>query len=801
MPDDDGQIRIGLGVDVSGLAGAQSVAQESADEIASAYQRVAAAALELQNVQSRHTGILKEYRKGVFDAATAEKLLAQNMAESAAATNLLANAKRGLAAATSEEGVFALNEVAAEDAATEATIRGISARQSAAASIGILEGRTMSGNRAAATFLATTLGLGPALQAAFPVIGALALLDVLGQIIKGIVEFSEKASDLSAELSTDWLTGAVGQLTGLGKAVEQADKQIEKFAADNDAAKSKISSAAVEYARTTQGAVAGDNVRAGQIQQRIDALERAKELATQAAEIYGKNAGSSQFADLHGSVGVADQRKQQEQKIAEYTSDNLEQQSLIAEKENLIVNAQREQLGIAREIVEARIAAAHASDGQLSADAQIAAHLREEQQLHRVAQQYAAPGSAEASPELRTLRDRISLEEAATKAADLAHETGIRAIEAEDKAQREAYTKERRDQTAAAETWRRGHEEQLKGIEEESKASVQSANQQQTAAEKIIAYREKAGLIRAPEAAKERTAVSFATENEQLGSLQKEAGQLQPERGGQDLARYQQVQAQITEVMQKGAQQREQIALQESLRVINAYQHEAQMINQALIGGLNQWMTTSKKFGDAMLDAAKHMAVGFIDQLATIALKWAEKEAMMTVLHLLGITQRKAADATGAATQAATTAAANVASAESYVGVAAAGAAASQAAIPVVGPELAVAAASAMLALGQTWVALAAFERGGIVRGSSGAAVPIMAHANEAVLPAPLTNLLLGAAAGGAGGGAQHKFTSVFSPNITLLDSKGLEGFARRASDVHGREMIKYARRMNLVNG
>jgi hypothetical protein len=52
----------------------------------------------------------------------------------------------------------------------------------AAASLRVLEGNFQGSTRAASAFLATTLGLGPILQVAFPVIGALALIEILGRI-------------------------------------------------------------------------------------------------------------------------------------------------------------------------------------------------------------------------------------------------------------------------------------------------------------------------------------------------------------------------------------------------------------------------------------------------------------------------------------------------------------------------------------------------------------------------------------------------------------------------------------------
>ena len=57
----------------------------------------------------------------------------------------------------------------------------------------------MGSTRAAGAFLTTTLGLGPALQAAFPVIGAIALIDILAQIPKAIGKMEDALAGWGAE--------------------------------------------------------------------------------------------------------------------------------------------------------------------------------------------------------------------------------------------------------------------------------------------------------------------------------------------------------------------------------------------------------------------------------------------------------------------------------------------------------------------------------------------------------------------------------------------------------------------------
>src|ERR1700677_4572918 len=67
--------------------------------------------------------------------------------------------------------------------------------QSASAATQLLEGRLGSGQRAVGRFLADTLKLGPALSAAFPIIGAVAFAGVIFEIGKNVKKFFDDIAD------------------------------------------------------------------------------------------------------------------------------------------------------------------------------------------------------------------------------------------------------------------------------------------------------------------------------------------------------------------------------------------------------------------------------------------------------------------------------------------------------------------------------------------------------------------------------------------------------------------------------
>ena len=68
---------------------------------------------------------------------------------------------------------------------------GVTGVQATSASLRVLEGNIQNNLRAAENFLAKTLGLGEALKAAFPIVGAIALGGVISELLKKAVDLYE----------------------------------------------------------------------------------------------------------------------------------------------------------------------------------------------------------------------------------------------------------------------------------------------------------------------------------------------------------------------------------------------------------------------------------------------------------------------------------------------------------------------------------------------------------------------------------------------------------------------------------
>ena len=777
MPD-DGQIKVGLSIDTTGLSAAQSRAQASADQIAAAYQKVAAAALEAQNVQSRHRDIIKQYQVGAIDAATSTKLLAQNLAENAAAASVAAGAEKELVSALAATA-------AGENAVTAAIGRGISARQSATASISIMEGRMMGGNRAAAAFLSTTLGLGPALQAAFPVIGAAALGMVLVQITDAIIKFAERANELSDTLGTGWLEAAGLELTGFGEKVKEQEKELEKFQHEIDGFVSKGKEQQLAIVGLKEGPVAEYSARAAAYQQeatRLDLLlPRMKErLAVEQA------IANSQY-------------------LKQITSDPM-MAAIAAHAPDVTglggINANPALAGEQARVQQAEITATIKQIDNLRTAAQEAAL------------QASKAGTPEKektpkeSPEVRDYyRNRTKDLEAYTRRIEedtkKQEEILDRSMNAQLEEQKFVTTQEIADANTVmvtrtdtskkveeidqhrAEEYKRNHEEQMRMLQEQTEAALKSATQQEEEANRIIAFREKMKTVTPRQAEQERLAVSYAAEQAQLGPLEAEKAQYHPAEGADQAAQYQKIQDQITAVQTKAAAQREQIVQQEAEREMQTYMKYADQTNQALIGGLNEWMTTHKSFTDSMIDAGKHWAVSMIDDIAQVMLK---KLEMWALDKIIGSDTGNKASAAQIAN--------NASEAESAAGTAAA-IAAMEAAPGGIGAALA--AGAEMYAAMMPWVLAASMDTGGMVPGRAGQPIPILAHGGEEVVQGPVAQMVARANQGGGTFGGGHTFNTHSTINATVMDTRGLEGLARRSADANALHLKRAARRMNIT--
>jgi len=221
----------------------------------------------------------------------------------------------------------------------------------------------------------------------------------------------------------------------------------------------------------------------------------------------------------------------------------------------------------------------------------------------------------------------------------------------------------------------------------------------------------------------------------------------------------------------------------------------------AVDGPFNQfvdhWLTSGQRMGAAFQKMGDEMAMNWINNLLKIGEKQLEHEITARVTHQTTNAMNTGSDALAASMTDALETQSAMKSLEKSAAKAAGKAWSALADIPIVGPALgAVAAAATFTGV----MALAAFERGGVVAGPLGSAVPIVAHAGERVLSAAQTNnfeaLINNANAGGSKGTTINFHDH---SNFTGIDGASVASMARNNGQTWRRETMRQLRLMNKI--
>lgn len=187
MPD-DATLRITTLVDTS--------------QLEAGMQKATAATQQYTNSATLGFNSVKEAEAAL---AEAQEMLGQSASQgNAQAASIIAEYEGAVAAAKAavDQETIAVEENTAVHRANNEVIRnGISERMAASAAVRTLEGGMQGSVRAAENFLVTGLQLGPVLQAAFPVIGAIAFGEVIARIGERVYEFYQNFINLKAEIA------------------------------------------------------------------------------------------------------------------------------------------------------------------------------------------------------------------------------------------------------------------------------------------------------------------------------------------------------------------------------------------------------------------------------------------------------------------------------------------------------------------------------------------------------------------------------------------------------------------------
>jgi|GEM_PF-6688342 len=735
-------ISVGVKADFTQLTEQQKVAAEAVKsataQMEEAYKELASAlGSSDQHIVAQAQAMMAEYQAAV-DSAKA------SLAQATMALREFSAAQRSNVSATAEE----------TDAITEntgATLSNAEAKRQAVDAGRVFMGSTYGAARAMADFASQFPAMQGVIAAAFDVAVVGAFVQMALMAGRAIYKFASNAEDLASELNTSWLEGAIGQMTGLAAATKQADDEALKLAQDADKFATQHQNVEAQYIGATQGQPAEDRYRASMEKQfaakqaaMLGPLEdslSADQKAAKATEPILANTG-------YGFIQVGTRLTPQAELAKKKVANDQEQ---IAQIQGNIADAN---MKAAVDLINAT-KAARTTSGTVTASG--AAAPFSGMTAHELLFGTPAPHSVIWDEQQRAARSRAATLDRRVPLTGLlnpaAHvHTGLPPVE--------------------------------------SSSSLSSL--------RIIQFRERMGQLSPAQAAAQESAAVNANANSKISGLRATQNQVAPEgvfsTSQKQFAEYQQLQNKIVQVRLQTVAKLQQISMQEQMQNQQHYQR----MFQNMTGPLNQ-------FTDHWLQSGLRMGVAFqrmYDQLAMMAINYELKtveahiaaELRKTLATEEGNLKRVASTLMAEARTAAIETAHAFGTIAKFAAIGAAKAWTAMADIPVIGPALGVAAGAAAFA-GIMHLA-GAFEKGGLVPGSIGSAVPILAHGGEAVLPQSLTSMLTNAANNGAGGGAVHYHDHT---NLSGIDGASVAGMYRKNAAAGRREFTRQLRLMNKI--
>lgn len=669
------------------------------------------------------TAKIQDLGKSTVQALTPAQQAVQNLTDAQIALGAAAAQGSEAAAAVIREYQQAVDEastsvrtLASTEVEESAAVRaGTSARMAASAELRIFEGNMQGSTRAAGAFLAQLPGMGAAMQAAFPVFGAVALAEVLVQVAGKVHDvYNEYVNLYSLQQSVikNVLEDETTEISLSNQRLAQLREQ-------------RILAAELQgprQGRSNRGAAAGatfdthiDTVDLQNAQGLLaQTTQRINEL-TKASQTYQTISNGRlitvQTDDMRRAAALLPQLREDAQKYSD-TIETLQQKMQTDEMRTALMNKESNE----------KTTSAPSSNRVQQAIEQQRIIEEGDKRLHEVLQ-------------------------ANWEADYRAQEEAYRKGEEADRERTELFKKNQEEmRNANLATLATGHEQTVGGLESKESAAQSGAAIGLTDPQKTMAL-----LKSLHEQALAEDQAYYAK------AIQLAEG---------DADKQEQLSKQLAEKIQKDQlqiQKDQEKLLQEQ---VQNYKKAYQEITQDLNSAINKIVIDGQKPG---LTFAK-MLNQMLSQLATFIEQYLEKKAEMWVLdEVLGKTSQTAAATTTITSNAA---------------VAASGAFAATAGIPIVGPALAPAAAATAFSQTISFLGLAAFEQGGIVNGSHGMPVPIMAHAGERVLTAGQTSKFDSMVNSSTSASSSSHLT--YAPQIHAYDKSGMKSILQsHSADIH----------------
>jgi hypothetical protein len=765
--------------------------------------------------------------------AEASRALAAAKKEEAAATRLASNATVDqaqalplLAAAQANARMQTMALKQAQDALAGASHHVVPEMAASSAAIRSFEGNVPI--RAIERFVGTTLGLGPILTAAFPIIGAVDLGIMVGRVGVALYDCAQQALHAGSAINEafgnlhdkaqltnddlriqdDKLKDEIARISGhpgnglqtaLDEAIKRADQLLLSLKADEKAISEIFKANSVGMGASLLSGVAGTGAQQAQVEGDGKALTEAVrkansdyaaallEAKTPAAQ---KAAGERQAAAIKAAFQSQISTYQAEAARLKKEQADSEADAAAAEKDgNVAVNPvnnsakianmqgviqtlqdrlQQEQLGQKLAADSETLGQAKQDKPNTGADNKAAeARLRAMEEEREKEEQEGKLGAAadynfwiqrvnafkKGSEEYHAIQEKVT--RADIEMAKAAHEAIAKYKESEkresgqDVADQERVAKsiaemnkrlveQAEDVTRTGERWD-GYNRAV------AKGSEIAAAQNQAMQEAKLKIAEARGQITPLAAAQAQARIHTDEHTRALQALEAELAKLQavansgPKNAatGQAIVdpkvatEMQNLQNQIAQAKGAAATQGVQDSASISAAISKPYMDAFSQINTGWLKVQGDLIAGNAHIGRDFLQMGVHMVQSMAANFEKMLAQQLQFELRKVLLHRTAAAQNNATDVAGAAQSDSVSAISSLKQAGHAASVAAAKAWQAMAGIPIIGPELGAVAAAATYA---GVMALAAFEKGGIVGGSTGMGVPILAHAGERVL-------------------------------------------------------------------
>ena len=776
--------------------------QATTTEISSAWVRTAESSVAFARAKDQVRAASRAAKQAEDDdaAALANLALAQQRAATAAAE--LAAAQKATMAASSQ-AAGAAEELAAATGHTGAQMA------YASGAIRVFEGTLPI--RAVERFITTTLGLGPLLTAAFPIVGLIALSEMLVRIAGKVVDLYENFVELK-----DVQEELIGVEERLARATIASFEQTQRLAEEHLRNTGKLVDAAQLHLQNLQSRP----IDLGQFLKTDEIDKKLKELPEAMREDFKRTFTSILPGDISGlidrlktSIGKAQSEIESAQRTQTATEagavgspygagstaapgmfterDVNQQKALIEIYSGLLQHLQQlqEQTAAETQVATDQVGRAHEEEARKAEEAarRIQAAMRQKVDALRASDEEAlddmrSAGTLSLGTEQRFLEQRLAVEAAyPERVRALRHQLSevlqreaqeqikihvalVKSVEENNRAMEEAEKQDTAALQKDLDERLRQEQENLKQQQEIDKTRLEGAleaDEQQVRMQQAQLARQQSlgGSGWNPLASKAQELAALREQQaleERILALKIEQARIDAESATDDIKREQALNrlaaAQAQYNLKVYEDQTKTLQLQQE-----QYQRFFNTVNDGLSRAVTSWISGQQKFSTSMARMWNDMVTTFLTNLLKMELQWVENELVMTLTHQAGNTARVASDATAAAQSQSISLASALQQQLAAAKVAAGNTWAAVSAIPVIGPILAPPAAAAAFA------AVLAFEQGGLVPATGLA----MLHANEMVLPAALSQHVMDTAGGGgATGGGVSSVHVHYSPTI-----------------------------------